>query len=62
MELHTNGFFESGGVEMSKYILEIRDKDPQNDIELEYNTAQEATDYKNKAIEQGYEVKVRKEK
>jgi hypothetical protein len=47
---------------MSKYILEIRDKDPQNDIELECSTAQEATDYKNKAIEQGYEVKVRKEK
>lgn len=47
---------------MSKYILELRDKDPQNDIELECSTAQEATEYKNKAIEQGYEVKVRKEK
>ena len=47
---------------MSKYILELRDKDPQNDMELECNTAQEATEYKRKAIEQGYEVKVRKEK
>ena len=46
---------------MSKYILELRNKDPQNDMELECSTAQEATDYKNKAIEQGYEVKVRKE-
>lgn len=47
---------------MSKYILELRDKDPQNDIEIECNTAQEATEYKNKAIEQGYKVAVRKEK
>jgi len=47
---------------MSKYILELRDKDPQNDIEIECSTAQEATDYKNKAIEQGYKVTVRKEK
>lgn len=34
---------------MSKYILEIRDKDPQNDIELECSTAM-----------QGYKVKIRK--
>lgn len=47
---------------MSKYILELRDKDPQNDMELECSTAQEATEYKRKAIEQGYKVKVRKEK
>lgn len=47
---------------MSKYILELRDKDPQNDIELECSTAQEATEYKRKAIEQGYKVMVRKEK
>lgn len=47
---------------MSKYILELIDKDPQNDIELECSTAQEATEYKRKAIEQGYKVTVRKEK
>lgn len=47
---------------MSKYILELRDKDPQNDIELECSTAQEATEYKRKAIEQGYKVQIRKEK
>ena len=47
---------------MSKYILELRDRDPQNDIELECTTAQEATEYKRKAIEQGYKVTVRKEK
>jgi len=47
---------------MSKYILQLRDKDPQNNMELECSTAQDATDYKNKAIEQGYEVDVRKEK
>ena len=47
---------------MSKYILELRDKDPQNDMKLECSTAQEATEYKRKAIEQGYEVQIRKEK
>lgn len=47
---------------MSKYILELRCKDPQNDMELECSTAQEATEYKHKAIEQGYKVTVRKEK
>lgn len=47
---------------MTKYILELRDKDPQNDMELECSTAQEATEYKRKAIEQGYKVHVRKEK
>ena len=47
---------------MSKYILELRDKDLQNDMELECSTAQEATEYKRKAIEQGYKVAVRKEK
>ena len=47
---------------MSKYILELRGKDPQNGIEIECSTAQEATEYKRKAIEQGYKVTVRKEK
>jgi hypothetical protein len=47
---------------MSKYILRITAKDPENDIELECSTAQEATEYKRKAIEQGYKVTVRKEK
>lgn len=47
---------------MTKYILELRDKDPQNDMELECSTAQEATEHKRKAIEQGYKVHVRKEK
>lgn len=47
---------------MTKYILELRDKDPQTDMELECSTAQEATEYKRKAIEQGYKVHVRKEK
>lgn len=47
---------------MSKYILELKAEDPQNDIELECSTAQEATEYKRKAIEQGYKVQIRKEK
>lgn len=47
---------------MNKYILELRDKDPQNDMELECSTAQEATEYKRKAIEKGYKVQIRKEK
>lgn len=47
---------------MSKYILDLRDKDPQNDMELECSTAQEAIEYKRKAIENGYDVNIRKEK
>ena len=47
---------------MTKYILRLASEDPQNDIELECSTAQEATEYKRKAIEQGYKVQIRKEK
>lgn len=47
---------------MTKYILSLTTKNPQDNMVFECSTAQEATDYKNKAIEQGYEVKVRKEK
>jgi len=47
---------------MSKYILELRDKDPQNDIEIECNTAQDAARYKRKAINQGYKVEIRRVK
>lgn len=47
---------------MSKYIMELRDKDPQNDIELECETAQEVLHWKHKAEDQGYKVTVRREK
>jgi len=47
---------------MTKYILHLTAEDPENNIELECSTAQEATEYKRKAIEQGYKVAVRKEK
>ena len=47
---------------MSKCILRLASEDPENDMEIECSTAQEATEYKRKAIEQGYKVTVRKEK
>lgn len=47
---------------MTKYILRLTAEEPENDMELECSTAQEATEYKRKAIEQGYKVQIRKEK
>ena len=47
---------------MTKYILSLTTKNPQDNMVFECSTAQEATEYKRKAIEQGYKVAVRKEK
>lgn len=47
---------------MTKYILSLTTKNPQDNMVFECSTAQEATEYKRKAIEQGYKVQIRKEK
>lgn len=47
---------------MSKYILSLTAKDPQDNMVFDCSTAQEANEYKHKAEILGYKVKVRKEK
>lgn len=45
---------------MSKYILNLTAKNPQDNMVFECNTAQEVAVYRRKAEIQGYKVEVRK--
>lgn len=45
-----------------KYILELTDKNPVNNMTIECDNAKEAVEYKRKAMEQGYKVKVKGER
>ena len=42
-----------------KYTLELTDKDPANNMTIHCKDSKEAVEYKRKAIEQGYKVKVK---
>jgi len=43
-----------------KYILHLKDIDPENDMVIECSTGQETRDYKRKAEKMGYKVTVKK--
>ena len=45
-----------------KYILELTDKNPENNTTVTFNIAQDVIDFKKKAIEQGFKVTVKGEK
>lgn len=45
---------------MGKYKLLLKHKDPENNISIICDNAQEALHYKRQAIKQGYEVEVRR--
>lgn len=45
-----------------KYTLELIDKDPANNMTIHCKDSKEAVEYKRKAIEQGFQVKVKGEK
>lgn len=47
---------------MSKYILELIDKDPVNNQIIPCSSGQEVLFYKNKVIKMGFQVKVSKAK
>ena len=45
---------------MGKYKLLLNHKDPENNISIICDNAQEALHYKRQAIKQGYEVEVKR--
>lgn len=47
---------------MSKYILQLIDKDPVNNQTIPCSSGQEVLFYKNKAIKMGFQVKVSRAK
>ena len=47
---------------MSKYILELIDKNPANNMTIHCKDSKEAVEYKRKAQKMGFEVKVKGER
>lgn len=51
-----------GRSKMSKYILELIDKNPANNMTIECDNATEVVEYKRKAQKMGFEIRVKEER